>query len=281
MHNTFRITSPRQPLRLARRAALSLLAVGFMGVAGMPASLAASATPTVRAPQVDSPKRVLFVGNSYMYYGDSLHNHVRRMVDAGGIAPLDSLQYKSSTIGGAALDHHPIDWLTTPGRIGVKEPFELVIMQGGSGEPLSPKRAAKFREVLAENNKLIRARGGKVALYMTHAYAATHKQYKPENIRLTEAMYVEAGNEIGALVIPVGLAFEEAYRRHPELVLHKSDGTHPTLIGTYLAASTVYAAVYGKSPVGNPYDYEGAIDAATAKKLQQVAQDTVERFYRR
>lgn len=281
MHNTFPMSISRQPMKLAKRAALSLLAIGFMAVASMQASLAASPAPTVRAPQVDSPKRVLFVGNSYMYYGDSLHNHVRRMVDAGGITPLSSLQYKSSTIGGSALDHHPIDWLTTPGRIGVKEPFELVIMQGGSGEPLSPVRAAKFRETLAAVNKLVTARGAKVALYMTHAYTATHKQYKPENIRLTEAMYVEAGNEIGALVIPVGLAFEEAYRRHPELVLHKSDATHPSLIGTYLAASTVYAAVYGKSPVGNPYNYEGAIDADTAKKLQQVAQDTVERFYRR
>jgi hypothetical protein len=269
-------TSPRP-----WRALLALLVAGLVGLAGAPASQAASAEPKVRAPQVDSPKRVLFVGNSYMYYGDSLHNHVRRMVDAGRIAPLDALEYKSSTIGGAALEHHAVDWLTTPGRIGVKEPFELVILQGGSGEPLSPRRAARFREVVAEHGKLIAARGGKVALYMTHAYTPTHRQYKPENMRLTEAMYVEAGNDIGALVIPVGLAFEEAYRRHPELVLHKSDATHPSLIGTYLAASTVYAAVYGKSPVGNPYTYEGAIDAATAKKLQQVAQDTVERFYRR
>jgi hypothetical protein len=271
----------RQSLTLTRRAALSLLVASGMGVAPTTSSLAASLAPTVRAPQVDSPKRVLFVGNSYMYYGDSLHNHVRRMVDAGGIAPLESLKYKSSTIGGAALEHQPVDWLTTPGRIGVKEPFELVILQMGSGEPLSPRRAARLREVLAEYNKLIRARGSMVALYMTQAYTSAHRRYQPENIRLTEAMYVEAGNEIGALVIPVGLAFEEAYRRHPELVLHKSDATHPSLIGTYLAACTVYAAVYGRSPVANPYTYEGAIPEATAKKLQQVAQDTVERFYRR
>jgi hypothetical protein len=281
MRNTFFISATQRSFMRARRAALGLVVACFAGVVMTPASLASQLAPTVRAPQVDSPKRVLFVGNSYMYYGDSLHNHVRRMVDAGGITPLDSLQYKSATIGGAALEHHAIDWLTTPGRIGVKEPFELVILSGGSGEPLSTKRAARFREVLAEHDKLIRARGGKVALYMTHAYTATHKQYKPENIRLTEALYVEAGNEIGALVIPVGLAFEEAYRRHPELVLHKSDATHPSLIGTYLAACTVYAAIYGKSPVGNSYNYEGAIDSATAKKLQQVAQDAVERFYRR
>ena len=73
----------RQPAWWPRRAVLPLLVAGFIGLAGSPASLAAPAAPAVRAPQVDSPKRVLFVGNSYMYYGDSLHNHVRRMVDSG------------------------------------------------------------------------------------------------------------------------------------------------------------------------------------------------------
>ena len=117
MRKTSFVTALGQPPARARRAAVSLLVASFMGVVGTASSLAASPAPTVRAPQVDSPKRVLFVGNSYMYYGDSLHNHVRRMVDAGGIAPLDSLEYKSSTIGGAALEHQPVDWLTTPGRI--------------------------------------------------------------------------------------------------------------------------------------------------------------------
>jgi hypothetical protein len=225
--------------------------------------------------------RVLIVGNSYQYYGDSLHNHLRRMVAAADPAAEKWLQYKSATIGGAALDHHPIDWLTTPGRIGVKEPFELVILQGGSGEPLSATRLAKFRETVLAFDRVIRARGGRTALYMTHAYVPPHAEARPSNMRLTEEAYVSVGNEIDALVIPVGLAFEEAYRRHPTFVLHKSDGTHPSLIGTYLAACTVYAAVYGKSPVGNPYDYEGAIDKSTARALQQVAHDVVEAFYKR
>ena len=242
---------------------------------------AQSPVPTVRAPQVDTPQRVLFIGNSYFYYNDSLHNHVQRMVEAGGIVPAGVLQYKSSTIGGAALEHHRVDVLTMPGRIGVKEPFELVILQGGSAEPLSTRRAARFRAALAEQQQQIRARGAQVALYMTHAYGTTHRQYRPENIRLTEKMYVEAGNDIGALVIPVGLAFEECSRRYPELELHKPDGTHPSMLGTYLAASTVFSAVYARSPVGNPYTYSGGVDGATATKLQQVAWDTVNGFYRR
>src|SRR5579862_1854074 len=58
-----------------------------------------------------------------------------------------------------------------------------------------------------------------------------------------------------------------------------TDKRHPTLIGTYLAACTTYAAVYGKSPVGNTY--LAGIDPATAQFLQTVAQETVQEYYGR
>lgn len=257
----------------------TLLLVAGVLTAGL---CAAAPAPQIKAPQVDTPTRVLFVGNSYLYYGDSLHNHVRRMAVAADPGLEKKMAYKSATIGGASLAHHNIDHLTQPGRIGVKEPFELVILQGGSFAPLSEKRRAEFREKVIEFNKVITERGGKTALYLTHAYVAPHKQAKPENIRLTEDLYVSVGKEVGALVIPVGLAFEEAYRRKPDIKLHKDyDGSHPELIGTYLAACTVYASIYGKSPVGNSYDYFGKIDKETAAFLQQVAHDTVKQFYGR
>jgi len=245
--------------------------------------VAASAeTPEVTSPQVDSPTRVLFVGNSYMYYNDSLHNHVRRLVVAADAELGQALQYKSSTIGGAALSHHNIKHLTTPGQIGVDKPFQLVILQGGSAAPLSQARRRQFRKTVKAFNQVITKRGGKTALYMTHAYVKPHKRASPENIHLTKKLYTTVGNKINALVIPVGLAFEEAYRRRPDLQLHKNfDGSHPNLAGTYLAACTVYASIYGKSPVGNSYDYYGEIDPRTVKFLQQVAADTVREFYSR
>jgi hypothetical protein len=242
----------------------------------------AAQSPLIRAPQVDTPTRVLFVGNSYLYYGDSLHNHVQRVAIAADPSLHGKLKYKSATIGGAALGHHNIDYLTKPGQIGVKEPFQLVILQGGSAEPLSEVGRAQFRAKVIEFNKVITEHGGRTALYLTHAYVKPHKQAKPENIRLTEDLYVSVGNEVGALVIPVGLAFEEAYRRRPYIKLHKDfDGSHPDLIGTYLAACTVYASIYGKSPVGNSYNYFGKIDKETTTFLQQVAEDTVKKFYAR
>ena len=90
------------------------------------------------------------------------------------------------------------------------------------------------------------------------------------------------GNEIGALVIPVGLAFERAYAQRPDIVLHKTfDGSHPSLLGTYLGACVVYQSIYGTSPVGVDYDYFGAIDKDDAAFLQQIADETVREFFGR
>ena len=238
--------------------------------------------PAVKNPQVDTPKRLLLIGNSYLYYGDSLHNVLRRLVIADNPEISKSLQYKSATIGGASLDHHNIDWLTKPGQIGVKEPFELVILQGHSAAAINDKQGEVHIKAAKQAAGLIAERGGKVALYMPHSYVAPHKQAAPENVQKNRDYYVRLGNDLNALVIPVGLAFAEAYKRDPALKLHKSyDGSHPSRAGTYLAAATVYAALYNRSPVGNTFDAFGEVDPKTRLLLQQVAWDTVKQFYGR
>ena len=259
-----------------RRLALSIVLAFCVSLA------AAQPAPTVKRPQVDTPKKILFVGNSYLYYNDSIHNHVRRMVDAGGIATEKELQYKIVTIGGAPLAHHDVAAYLAPGKLGMKEPYDVVILQGNSGAALSEARRKSFRDKAVEFSGDIAKTGAKTALYMTHAYVAPNKNASPDMIRKIEDMYVSVGNEVGALVIPVGLAFEETYRRKPDLQLHKTyDGSHPDLIGTYLAACVVYASLYGRSPVGNAYDYFGKVDKETAAFLQQVAWDTAQKFYAR
>ena len=89
--------------------------------------------------------------------------------------------------------------------------------------------------------------------------------------------YTIAGNENGALVIPAGLAFARAISKRPDLDLYQTDQRHPSLLGTYLAACTTYAAVYKKSPVGN--NYTAGIDAVTARFLQETAQETVREYF--
>jgi len=255
--------------------ALGLLLAAFVSLA------AAQPVPAVKKPQVETPKNILFVGNSYFYYNDSLHNHVRRMVEASGILTVKQMRYKSATIGAAPLAEHDVKGLLEPGRLS-KEPFQVVILQGNSGAALADARRKSFQDKAVEFNADIQKAGAKTALYMTHAYVAPNKNASPDMMRKVEDLYVSVGNEIGALVIPVGLAFEESYRRRPDFRLHKDyDGSHPNMNGTYLAASVVFASLYGKSPVGNTYDYFGAVDKESAAYLQQVAWDTVQKFYAR
>jgi hypothetical protein len=244
------------------------------------ATAATAETPAVKPAAGDAPKRVLFVGNSYLYYGDSLHNHVRRMAVAADAENEKKYQYKSATISGAALHHHNIASYLESGKLGIKEPFQVVILQGGSGAISSDERRGAFAATVADFDKEIKKHGARTVLYMTHAYVKPHKKADPDMIRDIEKLYVETGNKVGAIVIPVGLAFEEAYKQRPDMKLHKQfDGSHPDLIGTYLAACVVFASLYDRSPVGNPYDYYGAIDKDTALFLQKVADKTVRTFY--
>jgi hypothetical protein len=88
-----------------------------------------------------------------------------------------------------------------------------------------------------------------------------------------EAGYLEVAGEIGAMVAPVGVAWQRALEEHPELELWQRDGSHPSPEGTYLAACVFYATLLGESP-------EGAGELAglpeeTARFLQAVAAETV------
>jgi hypothetical protein len=241
--------------------------------------IADAPTPTVKKLNVESPTHVLFVGNSYLYYGDSVHNHVRRIVIESGLKPKKKLKYKSATISGSALHDHIIDSYLDPTNLRVNKPFQVVILQGGSALGWSRKRPSVFGKTVAAFAKKIAAAGGETALYMTQAYVEPHKRADPDMTVTLEKYYVEVGNANGALVIPVGLAFAEAYKRKPDVRLHKMfDGSHPNLLGTFLAANVVYASLYGTSPVGNGYDYFGKISKEDVAFLQQVAQDTVAMF---
>ena len=238
-------------------------------------------TPSIKPTPGAAPKRVLFVGNSYLYYGDGMHNHVRRLANAAdSTLQIQPATYKAAMISGAALRNHSIRAYLEPGKLRVAEPFEIVVLEGASNEACSTQGRADFTAAVIDCDKQIRKTGAATVLYMTHAYVAPHEQADPAMIGDIETLYVATANKVGALVIPVGLAFEEAYRRRPGLRLHKAhDGSHPDLPGTYLAACVTYACLYGRSPVGNPYDYYGAIDGDAALLLQQVAEHTVKYFF--
>ena len=61
-------------------------------------------------PDSDIPKSTLFIGNSYLYYNDSLHNHFKRIVKERN-PNFNVRGIKSATISGARLENHNLDYL--------------------------------------------------------------------------------------------------------------------------------------------------------------------------
>ena len=224
--------------------------------------------------------RVLFVGNSYLYYNDSLHNHVERMAqERYPDTPGRLFQFKSATIGGARLKHHNLDWLLAPGQIGVDLPFQVVIMQGGSFEPLTDRARKGFIDTTVAYAQKVRQIGAVPMLYMTHAYVAPHDAVDEKMIGVVSKTYIEAGQAAQAQVIPVGLAYERSYKERPDFSLHADfDGTHPNLRGTYLGACVVFLSLFDDDESNLTYDYYGRLPQDEARYLQRVARQTVDAF---
>ena len=153
-------------------------------------------------------------------------------------------------------------------------------MQGGSGEANTISGRKDFSLKAKEMIEKIHEAEAEAALYMIHAYVEPHENTNPEMIKNIKKMYIDAANQNTVLVIPVGIAFENAYDLNPDIVLHKDyDGSHPSLLGTYLAACVVFSSITHKSPLKIQYDYFGKITQEDKKFLQEVAKNTVENFY--
>ena len=213
----------------------------------------------------EPPRSIMWVGNSFFYYNNSMHNYVRDLVRAAD--PKMPHRGTSVTIGGSGFDWHDMESYFRPNGIGkysfvgdneirfnkFDKLFDAVIMIDCSQCPIHPKLKPVF--------------------LMTWAY-----KDKPEMTAQLAEEYTIAGNNNDALVIPSGLAFAKAIAKRPILELYQPDKRHPSLLGTYLSAATAYAAIY-KSPVGNKHT--AGIDADTASFLQAVAWETVQEYFGR
>jgi hypothetical protein len=265
------------------RLVLRLLAGAVLIAAGgLPAG--AQVAPKVVATGVTAPHSAIFIGNSFFYYNNSLHNHVSLLVRAA--EPAYRLRMTSVTISGSGADWHDVDSYFRPNAIGtysfdadnnvvfnkIDKLFDLAIMMDCSQCPIHPKLQSTFYEYSKRHSDTVRKHGAVPVFFMSWAYAD-----KPEMTAELADAYTKAGNDNAALVIPAGLAFAAALRQRPGLVLHAGDKRHPSVAGTYLAAATVYAAVFEKSPEG--LTYTAGLDGDTARFLQTVAWQTVQDYY--
>jgi len=260
------------------------VAVGASLLLGVAAPATAQTKPA-RIEAAGAPIRsVLWVGNSFFYYNNSMHGHYNDLVRVG--EPGAKNRGTSVTISGSGLDWHDMAAYLAPDGIGkysfvpgnkiVFNPpgkqFDTVIMMDCSQCPVHPQLAAAFHATVKKDAAIITKYGARPVLFMSWAYKDA-----PEMTAQLAEQYTVAGNANDALVIPAGLAFAKAIAKRPELELYQADKRHPTLAGTYLAACTTYAAIHKKSPVGNPY--VAGLDPELAAFLQGVAAETVREYF--
>jgi hypothetical protein len=79
--------------------------------------------------------------------------------------------------------------------------------------------------------------------------------------------------DLHASLIPVGRAFAAAVTAHPRTPLWNRDTVHPTLEGSYLAASVMYDALFAPSDPATS-SYTAGLPPAEARFLRVVAHST-------
>jgi len=216
------------------------------------------------------PDKVLFVGNSFTYYNNSLHKHYRMLTWSSGLFTAENSRARIKTISGGHLPEHDGGFQ----HVLAGDEWDVVVLQGHSLGPISESTAEPFRQAARKFAKIAREQGTRPVFFMTWAYTA-----EPEMTARLDKAYTEIGRELDADVVPVGLAFATVTIERPELDLRTADARHPTLAGTYLAACTFFAALYGQSPEG--LEYDAGLGQATSSYLQKVAWDTVQRYAKR
>ena len=205
----------------------------------------------------DKKTRVLFVGNSFTAR-NNLPALLAQLVATSGKG---LVEHELVSAGGASLRMHlnkgeAAEHLT-------RKQWDYVVLQEQSTLPI--KNAARTSENMRDFDELIREAKARTVLYMTWA-----RQDAPETQQALSEVYTQVGDELKAIVVPAGLAWQQCRREEPKIVLHDKDKSHPTLAGTYLAACAFYATLFAGRTKKMPA-LEMALDAPTQSVLQTIA----------
>ena len=203
---------------------------------------------------------VLFIGNSF-----TARNNVPGLVAQLAQSRGKQLQHRLISAGGASLRMH---WNKGDAQKAIQQSsYDYVVLQEQSTLPI--KNPLRMHENIRLFDQEIKAAGAKTALYLTWA-----RQNAPETQKAITNPYMAIGEELGAAVVPVGVAWQNFIRKHSHPVLHDADKSHPSLAGSYLAACVFFTVLFHESSVGIASDLKG-LTQAEAELLQKTAWATV------
>ena len=187
--------------------------------------------------------KMLFIGNSFTQR-HNLPGLLSELASARNI----QIEHELISVGGASLRTH---W--NAGRAAkaiAPGGYDYVVLQEQSTLPV--KNAARMAENIRLFDEAIKRAKSKTVLYMTWA-----GQHSPDaQLAITDA-YNAIGDELGALVMPVGIAWQSFLAKHHEPALYDRDQSHPTLAGSYLAACVFLISLLKASPVGIEFSPTG------------------------
>lgn len=217
---------------------VSIVGAGAMGSALARAvwlSLLVSSLPSAAAAQVDvsGPKqiRILFIGNSYTYFND-LPQTLQSMAAAGSESR--TVHVASVAEGGATLRSH---WTNSTRELIRRGAWDYVVLQEQSLLPLQER--ARFLEYGMRFANEVRASNGQPVLYMTWS----RRGRDAAQDSLNDA-YVELARATGATIVPVGPAWEEFRQLDAVSSLYTDDGSHPSRLGSFVAASAFHRVLF-------------------------------------
>ncbi len=210
----------------------------------------AAGTPRGRAADRDPRDllRVLFVGNSYTRFNDlpGMVEVLSRSVRGG--LPLETSR---ETHMGYDLRNH---WRQRRVRERIESGrYDAVVIQGHSLAAIrDPDGFVEHVRLFAEHAD---AAGVRTILFQTwarHPRSPVYDRYAVEDPRdmlaRIDAVYSGIAHALRVPVAPVGRAWELASEALPNVRLHRRDGTHPDVPGTYLAACVLYGTITGRDP---------------------------------
>ncbi|MBC7864382.1 MAG: SGNH/GDSL hydrolase family protein [Bacteroidia bacterium] len=203
--------------------------------------------------------RVLFIGNSYTYV-----NNLPQLIADLALSKGDRLIFDQHTPGGYTLKKHSADVITLKKiAAGI---WDFVILQCQSQEASidSAQVATNVLPYAHKLDSLIHAADPCVetVFYMTwgrkNGDPSACSTYSPVctyagmQERLCKS-YLLMGQLNNATVAPVGSIWREIKNSNPAYDLYESDGSHPSIWGSYIAACTFYEILFQKTSLGATY----------------------------
>ncbi len=192
-------------------------------------------TTTTSGPSYSGTVKVLFIGNSFMYY-NTCWNMFKDIAALHG----RSVKVTAATNGGQNLSYQA----TADNVLNAinADVYDIVILQDKVG---SNFQKSVFLQGCEDIIPKIRAKSPNAQLAFYEPWP-TKDQISSKMAYFTES-YIEAANKYNALLAPAGEGFYDLYV-NDGLDYYCSDNRHPQPLGTFNSASTIYYALFPNDP---------------------------------